>query len=1345
MKQLIFLILITVSFQLFAVKENTYDQIQQVTNSPFSTINEIVQDETGFLWVASWKGLYRYDGNSLLSFRQLNDKFLALKINDLKVAKNFLWVSTNHNGIYKINLEDYSYENWSETNGNFITDYSLSITIDAHNNFVWVGTQNYGLVRINPKNNQQKVFDNRSEKDFSTNTVTSVLCSSEKFTLIGTRNGVLMKTDSTQHFQRILEKEITDYVLSIYQDPIGQIWVGDRKGTYKLTRVKNRIEVIKLFDYSTFQFSLSKDAKTLNLSTENGLKQVDIYTQNIASFAVNGEKLSMPVTCSFETNENAIWVGARRKGLFLLSKTTPLITQKENPLNDFNVAVSHLISLGGDRIFFHEWLKGVFYGDSEKIISLKNEILDNASLNALYLDKFNNIWFSIRGKKGVYRFNIEHIDLTNGTIDTIEYIPNLIKKKRYQLITAISGDDKGNVLFGTYTGDIFKYRSLQKTFDTLTFKGGSFCRNKAIHSILVDKNEIWVATGGAGIFKAVNSSGNEISDLKNYTVKEGISSNFSVNLYKSENNILWIGADDGLSAFDGEKFHQFFKNDHSFYSIESIIEDKKGFLWLGTSQGLIRINTSIEDKNYQIFTSNDGLKNHDYFDRAVTKDAQGNLYFGGTQGIDVFLPEKIVTKQNITVPTITAVYLGGEKVAYHHNEFISGRLSDHANIELPYDKNSLAFDFSNLALEHSENVLYAYRLLEHNEHWSVLPKGVNYLEFNELPSGSYTIQIKSTNVEGVWSSKYLQLNVMIDVPFWRHPMAFVIYILVTILGIYFFTHRKLIKAHHLHQLQLDQLELQQQSQLDELKMKLYVNISHEFKTPLTLILGPLANIIRQKKENDPFFEQHILMYNNADRLLKLVNRVINLGKSDQTEIDINVEKANFNAFIQQIQNAFIYEAQRRNIGFEVDNNIGDFECFYDKEIVEDIIFNLLSNAFKYTPSGKKVAVEIDKTGDLISIKVMDQGKGIQEDVIDKIFERYYGDKGRSYSTGIGLNYSKRLAQLHKGDLLVQNNLEGEGATFTLLIPALDIYQESEKAIKDYSSRDTISIYEEEKLISLIEDIKVNNDEMDAQENIALVVDDNPDIRTFIKSVLSPEFTVIEANNGEEGFEKAIETIPNIIISDVMMPEMDGFTFCDKIKKDERTDHIPVILTTVLSENEDRLKGLKVGADSYIPKPINPEHLLVRVEKLLSTRKKLIEKYAQYVEVPKGADQDEDTVTATPEVVEHPLLKKSREIILENVTNEDYDVDAFASDLGFSRTQLYRKFKGVSNLSVNKFIRKIKMEKAAELLIEGELNIKQVTYEVGFNDLKYFRKCFQEQFGVTPSTYIKEQRGEAPFN
>ena len=476
-----------------------------------------------------------------------------------------------------------------------------------------------------------------------------------------------------------------------------------------------------------------------------------------------------------------------------------------------------------------------------------------------------------------------------------------------------------------------------------------------------------------------------------------------------------------------------------------------------------------------------------------------------------------------------------------------------------------------------------------------------------------------------------------------------------------------------------------------------------------------------------------MIFRNASRLLQLTNRIIDFRKSEKEQLKLNVSETRITDFINNIFLFFKYEAQVRNIKYEFSSSF-DQHIFIDQEFVESITFNLLSNAFKYTPDNKSISVNVAKEGESVKISFTDTGKGISKEDIKNIFNRFYSSSNRN-SSGIGLSFSKRLAEIHKANITVESEI-GKGSTFTLWLALNDVYLPEEKKQTTVPNKETIANWKkiDESLKQAVgDDLDQLKNQYEKDELIALVVDDNFEVRLFIKSLLENDFKVLEAANGQEALDLAFENIPDIIISDVMMPEMSGLELCQAIKTDERTDHIPVILTTVLSSQADRIEGLSRGADSYIPKPIDPNHLLIRVNKLIEKRLKLKEKFSM-----SDYDSTSNEKIEIPEQEVHPLVQKAREIVLKNLDNSEYNIDDFCSDLGLSRMQLYRKFKAITGLSANSFIRKVRLYKAAEMLRSGQFTVKEVTYDVGFIDLKYFRKCFYDEFGVNPSEYAESE-------
>jgi signal transduction histidine kinase/AraC-like DNA-binding protein len=886
---------------------------------------------------------------------------------------------------------------------------------------------------------------------------------------------------------------------------------------------------------------------------------------------------------------------------------------------------------------------------------------------------------------------------------------------------------------------LFYFDKKNDRFVPIKDKNGNlpFSRDLAIFTILEDNEGfMWVGINGGGVIK-MNIANNTIISQEVISDKNGLTSNFVTTLYQSRNNKIWIGTEAGLGIYESGTFTKAFYEDIVF-DVQSIIEDPIGFLWIGTQDGLIRINSNNLDEPYKLFDTSDGLKNQSFYLNSNYKDVEFNLYFGGYNGIDYFTPYKIEYNYNKPEPRITGFYLFNERkypCSPGMEEILGKNISQVNELKLKYNQNTFSFGFSNLEYQLPEKCQFAYKLEGVDIDWNYRDAGNRVAYYTKLQPGSYTFMLKSTNNDGVWCDKPRQLKIVITPPVWATTWAYFAYFIVAMFSIFMLLYLRIMKEHHKHQQQLKEVEFRKQKELDEMKLKFFTNISHEFRTPLTLILGPLARIL-EKEQPSELKNQHLMIFRNANRLLQLTNRIMDFRKSEKDQLKLKVELTNISDFVYNIYLFFNYEAQMRNIDYRF-KTLFDQNIYADKEFVESIVFNLLSNAFKYTPDGNSIYVKVFPDDQWLKISFTDTGKGISAKNQQQIFDRFYSSTKQN-SAGIGLSFSKRLIELHHGEITV-NSEEGKGSEFVLSLPLNDVYHEDEKSpaqekepVVDWKKIDQGV---KQKMNASITGLKSS---FDKDELIALVVDDNFEVRQFLKNLLENDFKIIEAQNGKQALEEAFNTLPDIVISDIMMPEMDGLELCQALKNDERTDHIPIILTTVLSAQTDRVEGLQKGADSYIPKPIDPQHMLVRVHKLIEKQLKLKEKFriTDYTNEQKAKEEPEK-----PEV--HPLVEKAQKIVLQNLDNSDYNIDNFCSDLGLSRMQLYRKFKATTGMSANSFIRKVRLHKAAEMLRSGDYTVKEVTYDVGFIDLKYFRKCFNEEFGANPSEYAqKATEGDA---
>jgi signal transduction histidine kinase/DNA-binding response OmpR family regulator/ligand-binding sensor domain-containing protein len=1311
------------------------EELTRKTELPEGTINCLAQDQFGFIWIGTYRGLYRYDGYEVLNFSTINPQFRAFKIKEIYIHGDHLWVGSLASGLYKINLTTYELTHYSKNGpeGKRISDDNVLILNSLPDSTILVGTEWGGLNIISASGEVSELLDTSGDaKQLYTSIISEIQVLDNDHILIA-NNGItlynLKKKTIKQILPAIFNKHIYEIAITGENEFIiftneGVFWVGIKNGQEIYREITSeRIKTsIRQKNYSDPVFLMG---------TINGFYELNVRTDTWQKVDVEPFNLSpLNITAFLRTRDDVILVGSEN-GLFSISSRKKHFKHYSfSTLNNTPNIISNIVKTE-KHLFAGSWGNGILKlnektGLLESIRVQSFPELPNSFIYSM-LKTENTIWFSTKDNLGVYRL---YHNTEPYRVKIYSEFPDENNKYRNFTVTYIFERKDKTVLIGTWEGLLFYYDPVKDNFFPLKDKSGNLplLRDFSIFSIAEDaQGNIWAGGNGCGLMK-FQIEGNKIISQQLFTEENGLVSNFVTTVYPSRNNKIWVGTDAGLTVIEDNRFTKAFDKD-IIYNIQSIIEDPIGFLWIGTQKGLLRINSNNIEEPVKLYETSDGLRNRSFYLNSISSDTDFTFYFGGYNGIDYFIPYQIEYNFNKPTPRITNFYLFNERIFPGNTE--KGKTQEKIitasnTINLKYNQNTFSLEFSNLEYFIPEKCQFAFMLEGVDIEWNKRDARNRMAYYTKLKPGNYTFKLMSTNNDGVWSEEPASLSISIKPPLWKTTWAYIIYFVTAMFVIFLFLFLRIMKVQEKHRLQLKEIEYRKQKELDELKLKFFTNISHEFRTPLTLILGPLARII-ENGQNQQLKEQHLMIYRNASRLLQLTNRIMDFRKSEKEQLKLKVEETHITSFIENIFLFFNYEAEKRNITYTFKSQY-DGQAYIDQEFVESIVFNLLSNAFKYTPDKKSITVFIFTDDNWINISFADTGKGIPDNQLNQVFDRFNSTSKRN-STGIGLSFSKRLVEIHKGQLTFESKW-GEGTVFTLCLPLKNIYTEEEMSSIN-SKENTLDWRNIDPLVqnNLSENFEILKKQHDKEQLIALIADDNFEVRQFLASLLKPNFSIIEAANGKEALEKAFEILPDIIISDVMMPEMDGFELCRNIKEDERTDHIPVVLTTVLSEQSDRIEGLRKGADSFIPKPIDPEHLMIRVNKLIEKQLKLkerfnLEEYGE--EYLKAREKHKEEV--------HPLIEKARNTVLKNLDNSEYNIDDFCNDLGMSRMQLYRKFKAVTGLSANSFIRKVRLHKAAELLKSGELSVKEVTYDVGFIDLKYFRKCFYEEFGVNPSEF-----------
>jgi len=714
------------------------------------------------------------------------------------------------------------------------------------------------------------------------------------------------------------------------------------------------------------------------------------------------------------------------------------------------------------------------------------------------------------------------------------------------------------------------------------------------------------------------------------------------------------------------------------------------------------------------------------------------MYFGGIVGFTGFYPPNIKPSEKTHEVIITGFKIFNKEVAIGKlpdgRTILSQSIMQTKEIVLQYSDRSFSFEFTAVDFNSPEKILYACKMEGFDKDWNYFDFKRRFVTYTNLDAGEYTFLIKAANADGIWNNTPRKIRIVIKPPLWLTVWAYLIYaILLTTISYFvwrFYTERITER----NRLKIERLTREKENEMHTEKLQFFTNVSHEFRTPLTLIIGPLEAMLEQKNFDTDTKNQFTMMHRNAKRLLRLINQLLDLRKLDMGKMKLQVAEQDIIEFLRQIFLSFEGLAQKRDIKFSFQSEESQIMLWFDSDKMDKIIFNLLANAFNFTPEGGKISITTDifpkSHNDQVRICISDTGRGMGAEHVKNIFQRFYQadnqEKTIQKGTGIGLSLSQSYVKLHKGDILVES-AKGEGTTFTLLFKKGNTHFAPEEILETeaenihHSPSEFAIEMEGENWIE--QPIKLFENE---EKPLVLIVEDNDDVRQYIGKVLAHNYRIAEAENGVVGLQIANQTMPELIITDIMMPEMDGIEFCKELKTDLQTSHIPVIMLTARTSIEHRIEGLETGADSYIPKPFNPRHLEVRVRKLIELRRQLKNKFSN-----EPATEIEEIALTN---IDNKFLQNVIRLINEHIDDTDFSVEELSKLIGMSRGHFHRKMKSISQQSPNEFIRIIRLKESAKLMKESELSISEIAYKVGFNAPSYFSTCFTKQFGISPSQF-----------
>ncbi|HYF69805.1 MAG TPA: two-component regulator propeller domain-containing protein [Ohtaekwangia sp.] len=1286
-------------------------------------INKLFEDPDGRMWISTWSGMDIYDPRTE-TFRHSPDSMLrALGIPDRNLRDiqkdndGIFWFTHGTHGIFKydplskkIDRINYTEHDSSSLYSNMIS--GIQEGIDKH---FWVLYRD-GVIEKLDRNSLKVVY--RSDALFKYNDGKFLdyrfIVDSDNdlwIYIADTNRGIFSfqpKANKLQHIHRNAKPIAlnNDIVRGVLSDEKNRIWIAtDHGGINLIQKNDNTIQYI-LHSEDDEQSLIENSINTLYKDDEGIIwagsfkEGVSYYHESIIRFPLYKNNPDDPdslpfddVNCFAEDEKGNIWIGTNGGGLIYFNRSNNTFRQYLNePNNPNSLSNNVIVSLCYDHD--HKLWIGTYFGglncfDGRKFIRYRHDPNDSTSISddsswEIYEDSKNQLWVgSLTSGVDVfdeYRKKIVNYGTSNTNTLHANYIPAFLE------------DSEGNMWIGTGYG-----------IEVLNLKTGVFT-----HYLSEPDNE------------------------------KSLTNNSILSIIEDSRGMIWVGTHGGLNLFNkkSKTFRAITAKDglpHN--SIFTVVEDANKNIWLGTPNGLSNVVIKISENDSLEFTihnydESDGLQKKQFNENGALRTRKNEMVFGGASGFNIFNPNKIRINEKKPKIVLTDFQILNKTVdigeTVNGRKILSKSISFTDAITLKHKDNVFSFEFAALSFFHPERSQYKYRLKGFDKSWVLVNADQRKITYTNLDPGEYTFQVKASNNDGVWNEEGLEVDLTVLPPFWRTRIAMVIYILL-ILGALLVT-RSLIQQRERLKFSIEQerQEVQRMHELDMMKIRFFTNVSHEFRTPLTLILTPIERLL--SKTTDPVqATQFQLIQRNAKRLLNLVNQLLDFRKIEVQEVKFNPSEGDIISFVKETVFSFSDLSEKKNIKLEFSTPIPHLETIFDQDKLEKILFNLLSNAFKFTPEQGLVKVGLEMVQkdneQWLQIKVADTGIGIPEDKREKVFERFFqSDLPRSMvnqGSGIGLSITKEFVKTHRGTITLESEV-GKGSCFTVMLPVKDVGIHPEDIQLDLVSSNAHNELHE-----------LNGDSKTAKVPTLLLVEDNEDFRFYLKDNLSLQYHVVEARNGKEGLKTALSVLPDLIVSDVMMPEMNGVEFCRNVKTDARISHVPVILLTARSAEEQKLEGFESGADDYITKPFNFEILQSRIKNLIHQRELFHKEQKQKIDVKAS------TLAITS--LDEKLIENAIKCVELNIGEADFSVEDLSHELGMSRVHLYKKLQALTGKSPLEFIRSIRLQHAAQLLEKSQLTVSEVAYKVGFNNPKYFAKYFKEQFSVLPSAYASGKR------
>ncbi|MBQ8672743.1 MAG: response regulator [Bacteroides sp.] len=1323
-----------------------------------SLVNQLFQDSRGYVWIATEYGLNCFDGLHFTTYRSLPGDTTTIRNNYVRTLfeddRQNLLVGCIDGLMRYDRATDSFHEIPLMRDGKRVNPHVTQMR-QLRNGELWVVTSGQGLFRIE-RDLSVGVHQAELMKHLNYFNFNSLYEDMHGYIWVGTEQRGLTRYrlpdgSDVKHYRYPAIAD--DCIMAIGEDTRGTLFVGTLKGG--LLRYDREADTFHPVPYAGGK-SLSVyclevvDGRLLVGTDGDGLKRYDPDRQCLEDCPLSTglrDYSAGKVHSIMEDREGNLWLGLFQKGVALMTagqNQFGYYGEKLNRNNPIGTGCVMALYRDADR---HLWVgtdnEGLYELDAEgqRVRHYRPSAAPDgvpSVVTCLHRDSEDNFWL------GSYTRGVARLDRRTGRCT---YPLNIANERIYSIV---EDADKhlyiGTLGAGFYrydlrTGRLQHYESSKDDRDDLT---RDELANDWVNSLFCDSEGLlWI-----GHYRGVSCFNPRTGSFLNYGGRNRqISGCVGYALQEDAEGNIWAGTTDGLYRFDKKSgaLQRFTEKEGLPNNVVcGICEDESGDLWLSTYMGISRYDR--KEQRFINYYSADGLQGNEFAHGAYHKDRDGRIYFGGMSGITFFHPATVgPTAKNMQV-WITGFSIFNRPV--HKGTLSGGRqvvetaVQDAHRFCLAHRDNTFSLTFSTLQYNNTEQIAYQYRIEELGRQWLTTAPGVNRVTYNNLPPGTYHFSVRAMTHGTTSGERTVEIHIL--PPWYATWWAYIIYVLLLALLVWGAVNILLSRMRHRREI----MKREHAEQLNEAKLQFFINISHEIRTPMTLIINPLEKLLADCREGE-LQKNYQMIYRNAQRILRLINQLMDIRKLDKGQMQMHMRETDMVGFVADLMQTFEYMARKKRIRFTFEHDMEQLKVWVDLNNFDKILMNILSNAFKYTPEEGEIRVSLltgkdparrDALQRYFEITVEDSGIGIDRDQIERIFERFYqieNDVTKSnFGTGIGLHLSRSLVRLHHGVILAENREDTSGSRFIIRIPLGSDHLRADELESGVQAGFEPHPQSKPHALPMEEEY----DDADTPQTKAakgksrykvLIAEDEVDIRTYLKEELSDDYRVELCSNGREAYERILNDTPDLVISDLMMPEMDGLALCRKIRQSTQVNHVPVILLTAKSKPEDRQEGLEQGADAYMVKPFNTALLKSTIANLIANRRLLRNKFS-------GAQEQEGRLEGiTMKSNDEKLMAKIMKVVNEQMANSEFNVEMLAAEVGLSRVHIHRKLKELTNLSARDFIRNIRLQQAARLLAEDrKLSISEVAYATGYSNLSHFSSSFREKYGLTPTEYAE---------